>query len=135
MTPFQFAKAECSNYIDGACKGIGINDDGTQFSFGPKPKCVLSNSGTRCAFFEECVLPMIPKIEPTPVDDVVKGDILRSRNRAYVEAEKLKRVIRGQAANTSQSIRSEPVKKSKQPQVAPMEYIEPEQPKPGDETG
>jgi hypothetical protein len=48
--------------------------------------------------------------------------------RGYVDAEKLKRVIRGQAANTSQSIRSEPVKKSKQPQTAPMEYIEPEQP-------
>lgn len=31
--------------------------------------------------------------------------------RGYVEAEKLKRVIRGQAANTSQSIRSEPVKR------------------------
>ena len=58
--------------------------------------------------------------------------------RAYVEAEKLKRVIRGQAANTSQSIRSEPVKKSRTTQAAPMEWIEPEA-KPdkasGNETG
>jgi hypothetical protein len=58
--------------------------------------------------------------------------------RAYVELEKLKRIMMGKPANTSQSIRSEPVKKSRQTQAAPMEYIEPEQPaeKPsGNETG
>jgi len=46
--------------------------------------------------------------------------------RAWKELEGLKRVMRGLAANTSQSIRSDPVKKSKQVQAAPMEWVEPE---------
>ena len=54
---------------------------------------------------------------------------------AWDKLEARKAVLQGKPANTSQSIRSEPLKKSKQPQAAPMEYIEPEQPKPGDETG
>jgi len=58
MTPLQFAKAECSNYeTDGSCLGVGIKDDGTMFSFGAKPKCVLADDQP-CKFFEECVLPM-----------------------------------------------------------------------------
>ncbi len=44
--------------------------------------------------------------------------------RAYVEAEKLKRVIRGQAANTSQSIKSEPAKRNRQlDQTSPIEPL------------
>lgn len=97
MTPLQLANLECSNYNQstGACKGIGIDDTGRVFSIGTKPKCVLSTPSVRCAFFEECVLPMIPKIEPTPVDDVVKGDILRSRNRreTYEEAARQYRLV------------------------------------------
>jgi hypothetical protein len=60
MTPLQFARAECSNLDQstGACKGIGINKDGSLFSFGSKPACVLSDRTARCAYFEECVLPM-----------------------------------------------------------------------------
>ncbi len=74
---------------------MGIRDDGQSYSFGTKPKCVLSNNGTRCNFFEECVLPMIPKIEPTPIDSVVQGDILRSRNRreTYEEAARQYRML------------------------------------------
>ncbi len=52
--------------------------------------------------------------------------------RGYVEAEKLKRVIRGQAANTSQSIRSEPSKKSRSTDTGPMEYAEPVKPEKSD---
>ena len=59
-------------------------------------------------------------------DEEVKPVVKAQLMRAYCELEKLKRVMRGLAANTSQSIRSEPVKKYKQPQAAPMEYIEPE---------
>ncbi len=58
MTPLQFAKAECSNFDAGTCKGIGIKDDGSLYSFGAKPKCVLGTPGIRCEFFEECVAPM-----------------------------------------------------------------------------
>lgn len=58
MTPLQFAKAECANYeADGACAGLGIRDDGSPYSFGRKPKCVLS-LGQPCRYFEECILPM-----------------------------------------------------------------------------
>lgn len=58
MTPLQFAKEQCSNYEkDGSCAGIGIKDDGSLFSFGKKPACVLGDK-QRCQFFEECVLPM-----------------------------------------------------------------------------
>jgi hypothetical protein len=63
MTPLQFAAQECSNYEHdkdnlGACKGIGIRNNGSLYSFGAKPKCVLATPGVRCAFFEECVIPM-----------------------------------------------------------------------------
>lgn len=59
MTPLQFAKEQCANFEpDGSCKGIGIRDDGSLFSFGKKPKCVLGIPGIRCQYFEECVAPM-----------------------------------------------------------------------------
>jgi hypothetical protein len=58
MTPLQFAIAECSNYRQGACQGIGIKDDGSLYSFGAKPACVLVDRKARCAYFETCVLPM-----------------------------------------------------------------------------
>jgi len=41
--------------------------------------------------------------------------------RGYVEAEKLKRVIRGQAANTSQSIKSTEPKRKKVDSTGPIE--------------
>jgi hypothetical protein len=60
MTPLQFAKAQCANFdkVTGACKGIGIHHDGSLSSFGGKPACVLADRTARCAYFEECVLPM-----------------------------------------------------------------------------
>lgn len=65
MTPLQFAKAECSNYeqSNGSCKGIGIKDDGSLYSFGAKPQCVLGTKGVRCLFFEECVAPLANRVE------------------------------------------------------------------------
>lgn len=58
MTPFQFAKEQCSNYqADGSCLGVGIRDNGRLYSFGKKAKCLLAD-GQRCQFFEDCVLPM-----------------------------------------------------------------------------
>lgn len=59
MTPLQFAQQQCSNYNkDGSCSGIGIKDDGSLFSFGSKPVCILTGRTDRCAYFEQCVLPM-----------------------------------------------------------------------------
>lgn len=58
MTSLQFAKRECANFEhDGSCKGIGIKDDGSLYSFGKKPACVLGRR-IPCPYFEECVLPM-----------------------------------------------------------------------------
>lgn len=59
MTPLQFAKAECANFdLDGSCKGIGIRNDGSLYSFGKSPACLLKVANARCTYFEECVLPM-----------------------------------------------------------------------------
>lgn len=59
MTPLQFATAECANHAsDGSCKGIGIRNDGSLYSFGKKPACLLTQHKGRCRYFEECVLPM-----------------------------------------------------------------------------
>lgn len=59
MTPLQFAKAECANFdLDGSCKGIGIRNDGSLYSFGRQPTCRLKQSSEPCQYFEECVLPM-----------------------------------------------------------------------------
>ena len=71
MTPLQFARAECANFdaTTGACKGIGIKDDGSLFSFGSKPACVLNNR-TPCPYFEECVLPM--GIDPVNARNLVR---------------------------------------------------------------
>lgn len=71
MTPHQFARAECANYDQsiGACKGIGIKDDGSLFSFGRKPACVLANRSP-CPYFEECVLPM--GIDPANARNLVR---------------------------------------------------------------
>lgn len=58
MTPLQFARAECSNHHeDGSCQGLGIKDDGSIYSFGSKPKCVVGLD-QRCQFFEDCVIPI-----------------------------------------------------------------------------
>lgn len=49
--------------------------------------------------------------------------------RAYVELEKLKRIMRGLPANTSQAIKVESTKSKKQSSSLPLEY-EPEPTKP-----
>lgn len=43
--------------------------------------------------------------------------------RAYVELEKLKRIMRGKPANTSQSIKSEPVPRTRKSDTGPLEPI------------
>lgn len=59
MTPLQFAREECANFEhDGSCKGIGIRNDGSLYSFGKSPQCVLKDRQKTCQYFEECVLPM-----------------------------------------------------------------------------
>lgn len=59
MTPLQFAKEECANFEEsGSCKGIGIRRDGSLYSFGKRPSCLLKEKEERCRYFEECVLPM-----------------------------------------------------------------------------
>ncbi len=59
--------------------------------------------------------------------DIVSGELTAieaaQSTRAYIEAEKLKRIIRGEAANTSQSIKSEPTKKSTAQTAGPLEPL------------
>jgi hypothetical protein len=82
MTPLQFAKAECANleHDNGGCKGIGIRDDGSSFSFGRKPACLLVNKA-RCQYFEECVLPM--GIETSTAAGQVQARHLAEVKRLY----------------------------------------------------
>jgi hypothetical protein len=75
ITPHQFARAECANFdqTSGACKGIGIKEDGSLFSFGSKPACVLNDRKARCAYFEQCVL-------PTRFDDPSQSGQVRAKS-------------------------------------------------------
>ena len=82
MTPLQFAIAECSNYRQGACQGIGIKDDGSLYSFGAKPVCVLANR-LPCPYFEECVLPM--NIDPCNAVNKVRADHLAEAKHIYAQ--------------------------------------------------
>ena len=91
MTPLQFAKAECSNYNDGACKGIGIRDDGSLYSFGKSSQCALSKLPIqRCIFFEQCVAPIADQRKPP----YVKANT-ELRHKESVEAVKLYRMETG----------------------------------------
>lgn len=81
MTPLQFAKAQCANlHPDGSCAGVGIRDDGSLFSFGRKPACLLVIKA-RCQYFEECVLPM--GIETTSATGQIKARHLEEAKRLY----------------------------------------------------
>lgn len=84
MTPHQFARAECANFdqTNGACKGIGIKDDGSLFSFGAKPQCVLVDRQP-CPYFEECVLPM--NIEPCNAVNKVRAGHLAEAKHIYAQ--------------------------------------------------
>lgn len=69
MTPLQLAKAECVNYDGGGnCQGIGIKDDLSLYRFRQPGRCYLAPDGkgkiAACRYFEKCVLPMLPKLEP-----------------------------------------------------------------------
>jgi hypothetical protein len=58
MTPLQFAHAECANFNpDGSCLGTRFSDTLQSLPSRPQPKCLLADN-KRCAYFEECVLPM-----------------------------------------------------------------------------
>jgi hypothetical protein len=64
MTALQIAQAECANWRkDGkGCLGAIIDDDLQIRRCYPRAKCVLTESGKRCPYFEECVAPMGPSI-------------------------------------------------------------------------
>jgi hypothetical protein len=77
MTPLQFAKRECANFMnDGGCLGVRADDlidnngpwrkrTGDQVkSLRPKQQCNLCKSGNRCAYFEEVVLPLAERRLP-----------------------------------------------------------------------
>ena len=69
MTPLQLAKAECANCDgEGNCQGIGIKEDLSLYRFRQPGRCYLAPDGkgkiAACRYFEECVLPMLPKLEP-----------------------------------------------------------------------
>lgn len=58
MTALQIAKEWCANYNDnGSCLGAEIRDDGSILVCRPKPACVLTKTGVRCLYFEQCVAP------------------------------------------------------------------------------
>ncbi len=65
MTALQIAYAECANWRkDGkGCLGAMIDDDLQIRRCYPRARCVLSEPGKRCPYFEECVAPMAPSIE------------------------------------------------------------------------
>lgn len=65
MTPLQIASAHCANYRDGGrCQKIIIQDDGSLVRRPSMPdRCNIGTPGTRCQYFEECVMPMGPKID------------------------------------------------------------------------
>jgi hypothetical protein len=88
MTPIQLAKAECANFDNGRCLGIGIRDNGSLYGFEAKGPCVLKVLGVRCPYFEECVLPMASRVEPP------------TRRTDYMEAAAFYR----RAANVPQSV-------------------------------
>ena len=71
MTPRQFAKAECANLLpDGRCLGIRSNDllDHGQVKLArPRDRCLLTERGKRCRYFEQIVLPLAD--QPPPKDD------------------------------------------------------------------
>lgn len=50
MTPLQMARQECANYVDTGC------------IFREPQVCLLAEPGTRCAYFERCVLPLAQRI-------------------------------------------------------------------------
>jgi len=61
MTPYQLAKAECANLVEGGC-----------LFNGPSRKegdCALKHPGMRCAYFEKSVLPLgkqVPRYARVP---------------------------------------------------------------------
>jgi hypothetical protein len=65
MTALQIAYARCANWRkDGkGCLGAIIDDDLQIRCCYPRAKCVLSEPGKRCPYFEECVAPMAPSID------------------------------------------------------------------------
>lgn len=65
MTALQIAYAECANWRkDGkGCLGAVIDDDLQIRRCKARERCVLSEPGKRCPYFEECVAPMAPSIE------------------------------------------------------------------------
>lgn len=64
MTALQIAYAHCANWRkDGkGCLGAIIDDDLQIRRCYPRAKCVLSEPGKRCPYFEECVAPMAGSI-------------------------------------------------------------------------
>lgn len=81
MTPLQFAKEQCANYLsNGGCAGILIGNDFRPIPTGVKPKCVLAD-GKRCQYFEECVLPM--GIEPINAANVIRLEEKMEADRLY----------------------------------------------------
>ena len=57
MTPLQFAKAACDNFLpSGGCQGVRYSDDLSHATCSPRAVCLLA-AADRCAHFEECILP------------------------------------------------------------------------------
>ena len=80
-TPLHLSKLNCSNHqVDGACLGCWIEPNGRLSHCTPRPCCRLSESPpTRCIYFETCVLPGQPEVEPA-YRRAVNLPATRSRN-------------------------------------------------------
>lgn len=62
MTPLQMATRFCSNWEPHGCEGINLvieNGQVKNVRFRPsRLRCLVSDKGVRCVYFEECVMPM-----------------------------------------------------------------------------
>jgi hypothetical protein len=72
MTPQMLARAECANWMDGACAGIKMHHD----------RCLVA-AGEKCRYFEECVLPLDGHIK----DDRYRQQIKEARMTYMSRAE------------------------------------------------
>lgn len=62
MTTLQLVKEECPNLLpDSSCLCAMLDDAGRITKTATYPRCLLSD-GERCAYFEECIAPMVKHI-------------------------------------------------------------------------
>ena len=93
MTPHALARAECANFVKGACLGIPTGCLSGNVGAGPKPKCLLAEEPMqRCAYFEVAVLPLAGKASTK--ERPHRQEIYKQTRTAYwVEAKRAKSAL------------------------------------------